>query len=245
MSESSVSRLPVASRPQFFMSLRDIGFWIRSARADAHLARLERLHGTEKAFDLLYSQSPDPWGANVVGYRYQRLKYEKLLLLLPKRHYETALDIGCGQGYFTRRLATCAESVLGIELSSVGVANAQQLSTDYANVAFQQGDVRSLRPALDRQFDLIVLADVLYYLSPLTDAVLKSVSDDIDRLLKPDGILLIANHFFFDFDAQSRHVREIHDSFRWSQSLERVEESRHPFFLASILKKHAATSDTL
>ncbi len=233
----------VAPRYPFFMSLRDLGFWAQSARADAMLARLEREHGTEKAFDLLYSKLPDPWGFNVAGYRYQRLKYEKLLAMLPVRPYESALDIGCGLGLLTRRLAGRADSVLGVELSSVGVENARQLSGEYANITYQQGDVRGLACSLDRQFDLIVLADVLYYLTPLSDETLKSVAEGIGGLLKPGGVLLLANHYFSSLDTQSRQVGQIHACFRWAEGLERVREERHPFFMATVLQKSAAASD--
>ena len=234
-----------APRPRypFFMSLKDMGFWARSARADALLARLEREHGTQKAFDLLYSQMPDPWGFNVAGYRYQRLKYEKILAMLPVRHYGAALDVGCGLGLLTRRLADRADTVLGVELSSVGVANAQKLSGDYANVTYQQGDARHLSRGLAGPFDLIVLADVLYYLTPLSDAVLKSVLDSICGLLAPGGVVLLANHYFFSLDKQSRRIGEIHAGFRWASSLERIAEERHPFFLATVFQKRADVSE--
>ena len=247
-SELSQTQMPgkkvALPRYPFFMSLRDLGFWAQSARADALLARLEREHGTEKAFDLLYSKLPDPWGFNVAGYRYQRLKYEKLLAMLPARPYESALDIGCGLGLLTRRLAGRADSVLGVELSSVGVENARQLSGDYANITYRQGDVRDLPHSLNRQFDLIVLADVLYYLTPLSDEILKSVAEGICGLLKPGGVLLLANHYFSSLDTQSRHVGQIHACFRWAEGLERVCEERHPFFLATVLQKSAVSSGT-
>ena len=85
---------------QFFMSVRDIPFWIQSARADATLARLEHKQGIQSAFNQLYGANADPWGFTNPRYRYQRLKYEKLLSVLPARSYASALDVGCGIGVF-------------------------------------------------------------------------------------------------------------------------------------------------
>src|SRR5579863_1409496 len=83
---------------KFFMSLRDISLWVRSARTDALLSRLRREHGAEHAFDLLYEQLHDPWACTSPHFRYQRLKYDTLLSLIPPRRYRSALDLGCGLG---------------------------------------------------------------------------------------------------------------------------------------------------
>jgi len=55
------------------MNLYDLQFWYRSARADGRFAKLCKDHGTEKAFDLLYTEQQDPWGYLTPQYRYQRL----------------------------------------------------------------------------------------------------------------------------------------------------------------------------
>src|SRR5690348_627447 len=89
----------------FFMTVRDIGLWARSAKADARLRRLRAGRGAAAAFDQLYRAAGDPYGAELPRYRYQRRKYEGLLSLLPRRRYRRALDLGCGLGSFTRKLA--------------------------------------------------------------------------------------------------------------------------------------------
>src|ERR1700724_3670758 len=56
--------LPLASAPiNFFMTVRDIAFWIRSARADSRLDRLRDERGAASAFDHLYAGLNDPFGA--------------------------------------------------------------------------------------------------------------------------------------------------------------------------------------
>lgn len=222
---------------QFFMTLRDIAFWIRSAQADAHLKRLRRAHGNDRAIDLLYQELKDPWCSNVSYYRYQQLKYQILVSLLPARRYRRVLDLGCGLGGLTRELARYADCVLGVDLSASAIAQARNLSGGYGNVHFEQADVLDLRPDWKDGFDLAVIADTLYYLSPLTDNVLKRVRQSITDLLAAGGVMMLANHFFTDFDRESRVSRDIHEAFRWGPGLKLLREHRKPFYLASILER--------
>jgi hypothetical protein len=106
------------------MSLRDVSFWIGSAKADSLLKKLCREHAGPEAFDQLYRSLPDPWSTTADYYRYQLLKYQRALSLLPNRNnlqprvmleeYEYGLRgfyitqaefasrIGVSQGHFSR-----------------------------------------------------------------------------------------------------------------------------------------------
>jgi hypothetical protein len=66
----------------FFMTIRDIAFWMRSARADARLARFRQEHEAGSAFDQLYAGIHDPFGVELPQYRYQQRKYNSLLSML-------------------------------------------------------------------------------------------------------------------------------------------------------------------
>ncbi len=219
------------------MNLWDMEFWLQSARSDARLARLQIKHGIQGGFNYLYSEKADPWGYLTRRYRYQRLKYQKMEALLPAKRFASALDIGCGIGVFSRMLAPQCDRVLGVELSQAAVENAAALSNSSPNVAYVQGELFDLPQVASGPYDLIILADVLYYLSPLSDEVLHRVNALIETLLAPGGFLLLANHFFFDLDPQSRVTRQIHASFRWNRRLNLLSEERHPFFLCSLLEK--------
>jgi SAM-dependent methyltransferase len=228
--------LPAPPR-QFFMNLRDLALWTRSARSDALLGRLRAAHEPVAALDQLYRQQPDPWGALLPGCRYQQLKYRRLLSLLPRRAYARALDLGCGLGVLTRLLAPHVAAITGVELAPAAVATARGLSTDQPNATFVQGDVLDLRLGAEGVYDLVVIADVLYYCSPLSDARLKAVVASVERLLAPGGVLALANHSFFGLDHDSRVSRRIHDAFRWAPRLSLRTERWWPFFLASVLTR--------
>jgi SAM-dependent methyltransferase len=229
--------LLLASPPlNFFMTVRDIAFWIRSARADSRLNRLRHELGTASAFDQLYAGRNDPFGAELPQYRYQQRKYNSLLSMLPKRSYRNVLDVGCGLGTFTRKLAPFAEHLLGTDISVEAITQARKLSAEHPNIAYSQQDVLD-DCRQEASFDLIVLADTLYYIDPLTDVGLKSIASNLSMKLAPGGLLLLVNHYFFGIDVPSRGTREIHNAFRWASRLERVAEYRRAFFLATLLRR--------
>ena len=229
--------VPLAPPPQtFFMTVRDIAFWIRSARADARLNGCPHDVGNGQAFDRLYEAVRDPFGTELPQYRYQRRKYDSLLSMLPRRRYRQVLDIGCGLGAFTRKLAPFADRVIGADVSAEALWQARGLSEGFDNVSFMQLNVLDESDE-EPSFDLIILADTLYYIDPLTDALLKRIVCNIASKLTPGGLMLVVNHFFFGIDAASRSTRRIHDSFRWAPILECVAENRRPFFLATLLSR--------
>jgi SAM-dependent methyltransferase len=223
----------------FFMTVRDIAFWMRSARADARLDRFRQEHATESAFDRLYAGVQDPFGVELPQYRYQQRKYNSLLSMLPQRRYRKVLDIGCGLGAFTRMLAPFAEQVLGTDISAEAIKQARELSVDHPNVTYAQRDMLGSSQQ-ESAFDLIIIADTLYYVDPRTPVGLKSIARNISSKVAPGGLVLIVNHYFFGVDMASRDTRDIHDAFRWAPTLECVAEYRRAFFLATLLQRSAS-----
>lgn len=223
-----------------FMSPRDIGLFVRSARTDASIARARIGTGDQDAFDEAYATG-DPWASGDERYLYQRRKYDVLAALLPPgRHFARALDLGAGLGLLSRRIAERADDVLGLDISQGAVEHARVLHLDVANLRFERGDVRNLSSALDGLFDLVVLADTLYYLPPpLTDATLKTLALRVASLLAPGGLCLLANHYFFAADPDSRLSQRIHRAFAWSPGFHVVSEHRRPFYLVSLLATSA------
>lgn len=225
---------------KFFMSFRDLSFWFYSARADSLLKRMRREQDDQQAFETLYQSLRDPWSTTVPYYRYQLRKYQVMLSLLPTRSYGRALDIGCGLGVLTRMLASQAGEVLGVDFSRQAIDRAAELSAGANNVRFKQADLLNISELPEGLFDLIVLADTLYYLSPQSDETFVSIRRQLTDLLAPGGILLLVNHFYFRFDGLSRVSRRIHDCFRWGPGLRLVGEYRRPFYLVSVLERRGA-----
>lgn len=224
------------------MHPRDVGLFLRSARTDARIERLRPSLGTAGALEALYAAEADPWAAASSRYRYQNRKYEVLMSLLPSKRYQRALDLGCGLGLMSRHLATRADTVVGIDVAPSAVARARALHADQPNLEFETHNLLDLPTSLDGSFDLVVVADVLYYLSPLPDALLKAIALRIADLLAPDGLCILVNHYFFQLDPESRRSRRIHDAFNWSPRFSLQAETRHAFYLVSLLTEAGCTT---
>lgn len=223
-----------------FMKLRDVGLFLRSARTDARIEHLRATLGSAGAMEAVYAASPDPWASASLKYQYQRRKYEVLASLVPPQRFRRALDLGCGLGLLSCHLASRADTVLGVDIAPSAVAQARVLHAALPNLQFEVHDILDMHPSLNSSFDFVAVADVLYYLSPLDDVLLKSIVTRIAGLLTPGGICMLANHYFFRADPESRRSRRIHDAFTWSSCFTKQAEHRRPFYLATLLHTAAA-----
>jgi trans-aconitate methyltransferase len=100
---------------------------------------------------------------------------EPLLALLAPRPGERVLDLGCGDGAFTERIAASGADVTGFDSSPELLAAARS-----RGLRAVLGDGRNL--AFDRQFDAVVSNAALHWMGE-PDAVLRGVA----RALVPGG----------------------------------------------------------
>jgi cyclopropane fatty-acyl-phospholipid synthase-like methyltransferase len=129
-------------------------------------------------FDALYTADPDPW--NFGASPYERAKYTLTLNAMPKPHYRSALEVGCSIGVLTRSLASRCDSVVAIDAAPAPLVEARRRCANLPGVRFEQMFVPKQWP--DGVFDLILLSEVVYYLSPedvgrLVDRVTRSLSE--------------------------------------------------------------------
>ncbi len=226
--------LPLLDHPAVLLP-RDFPIFLLGARTDAAIADVRAASGARAAFEAIYTASDDPWGSAARRYRYQARKYEQIMALLPDRRFDEVLDLGCGLGLLSQHLALRANRVLGLDLAGAALDHARRRGSLLDNLRFAQGDVLDLPASMDGRFDLVVVADTLYYLSPLDDALLKRLSARFAALLRPGGVCLLVNHYFFAADRESRQSRRIHDAFGWSAGFTVLSQHRRAFFLATLL----------
>src|SRR5271155_4950583 len=112
-------------------------------------------------FDALYAADSDPW--DFAASPYERGKYALTVNAMPKTRYQSALEIGCSIGVLTRLLALRCDAVLAIDVGRPPLAEARRRCLDLPSVRFEQMFVPQEWP--DGVFDLIVLSEVVYYLS--------------------------------------------------------------------------------
>ena len=109
--------------------------------------------------------------------------HEYLLRHIPQR-CEHVLEIGCGKGGFTRRVADRAKQISAIDLSPAMLRYAREDSAEYHNIEYRLADFIEL-PLLPESYDCIVTIATLHHI-PLEHAVQKMRSS-----LKPGGVLAV------------------------------------------------------
>ena len=112
------------------------------------------------------------------------IHYHDVLLASVPGACDRALDIGCGQGEFVRRLAERVTKVEGMDRSAVMVARAKELNADLPNAEFYQADFMD-SPLDDRAFDFVSALAVLHHM-PFAPALEKAKA-----ALRPGGVLAI------------------------------------------------------
>jgi SAM-dependent methyltransferase len=119
-------------------------------------------------FDAAYASDPDPW--RFATSAYERGKYDLTLAALPRSRYASALEVGCSIGVLTYELASRCDRLLAIDAARAPLLEAKKRRGRLRTVQFAQMFVPQQWP--DGAFDLILLSEVIYYLS----------ADDVTRL---------------------------------------------------------------
>ena len=98
---------------------------------------------------------------------------------------KSAIDIGCGEGRFSRLLSQLGASVTGVDLTEALIARARTMST---GETYMLGDAENLNDVESESFDIavsyIVLVDLLDYRSAIEAAY---------RVLRPGGSFVVCN----------------------------------------------------
>lgn len=188
-------------------------------------------------FTDLYASNPDPWGFATSPYEQE--KYEATLASLPRETYAAALEIGCSIGVLTQRLAQRCTTLLALDVAPSALDTARARCADLSHVRFERAAIPAEWPA--GRFDLIVLSEVLYFLS--RDDIAASVAL-MRAALKPDGHLLLVHwlgetHYPVTGDEAADTVIALGDG--W---LDVVHQERAPLYRIDVLQVRAGSSET-
>jgi SAM-dependent methyltransferase len=163
--------------------------WFRRqlARGRRWLRRAHRRQSLGPAhFSQLYDAKEDPWGFRTSTY--ERTKYRAAIEALADRHFQSAFEVGCSIGEMTRLLAPRCDAVLAVDIVEQPLITARTACADLPGVRFLRMRVPGEWP--DGTFDLIVLSEVLYFLSP---ADIAAVADRAAGSLASGGVVLLVN----------------------------------------------------
>lgn len=136
----------------------------------------------EDYFRAMYAASPDPW--SLAERWYDHRKYTVTLAALRHRRYRAGFEPGCSIGLLSASLAARCDTLLCTDLVPAAVDSARQRLAGTPNVTVER---QALPEWPDGEFDLIVLSEVLYYLS---DDDLAGVLDRAAASLVPGGDLV-------------------------------------------------------
>ena len=184
-------------------------------------------------FEQLYRQDGDPW---LVRRRwYEERKRALLLASLPQQRYAYAYEPGCGNGELSVALALRCERVLAadVSLEALQLARRRRDEAGGGNVSFAHHrlpqDWPRIVPGGDK-FDLIVLSEIAYYLSP--EELARVVEHSIASLA-PGGSIVLC-HWRAPFAQRLLSTVRVHAAFQDAPGLHRVLRHEETDFLLGI-----------
>jgi SAM-dependent methyltransferase len=165
-------------------------------------------------FDRLYEQSVDPW--HLATRWYETRKYQLTVASLPRERYRRGFEPGCSVGILTAMLAERCDALLAADAVMDAVLTTRARVANDRHVEVEQLRVPAQWPS--GTFDLIVISEFCYYLSPSDLAALVSRSADV---LDADGTL-VAVHWRHPIEGFALTGDAVHIAFKADPRLERL-----------------------
>jgi hypothetical protein len=137
-------------------------------------------------FRRLYEASQDPWQYRTSAY--EQSKYRRTVASLGARRFHSGFEAGCSIGVLTRLLALRCERLLAVDIVEQPLRSARAMCDNQPWVRLERMEIPGEWP--DDIFDLIVLSEVLYFLSP---ADIGTAADRVIATLEPSGVVLLVN----------------------------------------------------
>jgi len=123
--------------------------------------------GDVAAMNRLY-RIKDPWR---LDFATEKVRFEGTLRLIQEGiapHFESILEIGCGEGLQTETLGRIADRIVGVDASSRAVARARQRGIP--NASFRVDDFTKMNDLMPASFGLVTACEILYYIDDVASA---------------------------------------------------------------------------
>jgi SAM-dependent methyltransferase len=177
----------------------------------------------------LYEAKSDPWD-NATKWSDQR-KYAVAMASLPRERYRRCYEPGCAVGVLSVMLAARCDEVLAVDCVEEAVVQARAVTAGLPHVRVERALLPAELPA--GTFDLIVVGDLLYYLSA---ADLQVMIDGMVARLEPGGDLLAA-HFRDRDNPESYDGFDVHARLAGHPELAHVIRHEDEWFLIDVFRK--------
>jgi ubiquinone/menaquinone biosynthesis C-methylase UbiE len=130
---------------------------------------------------------------------------EQTLALMDIQPEDRILDLGCGTGWATRRMARIATAgeVVGLDVADEMLRRAEQAFSAFRNVRYVWGSAEKI-PEADNTFSKILSVESFYYYSDQGKAL-----DEVRRVMAPGAKLFILINLYKDNHYSLRWVTEL------------------------------------
>lgn len=145
-----------------------------------------RVTADDTAFDDLHEQHEDPWSVATAWYEHRKRRVT--LAALPAERYERGLEIGCSVGLLAKDLSERCGELVAIDRSRTALDRARRELRGLDHVRLAQAVVPRDWPA--GRFDLVVLSEAGYFLSP---AELSGLITRVCDSLTPEGHVVLCH----------------------------------------------------
>jgi LmbE family N-acetylglucosaminyl deacetylase len=135
-------------------------------------------------FDELYARRDDPW--RLATRWYEQRKRAITVASLPRHRFVRGLEIGSSVGMLTAMLQDRCDELVAVDISAAAVDATRARVGD--RVSVRQADVTQGLPR--GPFDLVVVSEVGYYLSP---GALGTLVNGIVALLADDAVVVVCH----------------------------------------------------
>jgi cyclopropane fatty-acyl-phospholipid synthase-like methyltransferase len=188
-------------------------------------------------FESMYADSADPWGFD--DRWYERRKYALTLAALPRPHYRRAFEPGCSIGVLTAQLARRCDRVVATDVVPRALASARdRVRREGVADRVDLDRASLLDPWPAGTFDLVVLSEVLYYLTPADLGIV--LGRAVDAL--EEGGTLVAVHWQHPVPEYPQTGRAVHDAVAARDGLRRVGSYRDADFHLDVYTRGATPS---
>ncbi|WP_065756037.1 nodulation methyltransferase NodS [Bradyrhizobium paxllaeri] len=132
--------------------------------------------------------SDDPWRLD--GNPFERERHTQMLRLsLAQGVITHGLEVGCAAGAFTEKLAPHCQRLTVVDVMPRAIGRACQRTKRWSHIKWIASDIQEF--STPELFDLIVVAEVLYYLDDLTE--IRAAIRNLVQMLAPGGRLLFGS----------------------------------------------------
>jgi SAM-dependent methyltransferase len=129
--------------------------------------------------------------------------WHRYVFTLPLVAGREVLDLACGEGYGSHLMAETASRVVGMDVASEAVEQAQeQYQRD--NLSYRQGSATSI-PFDSDSFDVVVSFETIEHLAEQAEMLA-----EFRRVLRPDGLLIISSPDKKTYSDDPGFVNEFH-----------------------------------